>query len=117
MKPRVILPSTKPCPRCGTWLSITHDAIGRPRERCPQCQGVNREPEAAGTVGHLHRQTAKGPHDLGWDRALAVVPAADPVVARRCDRCAAPLPVQITGRPRLRCADRHACDQRARGAA
>ncbi len=48
--PRVITPTSRACGPCGTALVTTRDAIGRPRDRCPQCQSVNRHPEDAGTV-------------------------------------------------------------------
>ncbi len=108
---RMIVPSSNPCSTCGTPMLVTQDAIGRPRERCPQCQGVVREPMEAGVVGPLHRQTATCKAELAWELRGSV---ATPRPVRHCLDCGTGLPAQTLGRPRQRCADRDSCQQRQR---
>ena len=60
-----------PCPDCSATRVITRDAIGHPRIRCRQCQGVNLTRPAPGTIGHLHRQTALDSRSLAWDACTA----------------------------------------------
>lgn len=45
---------------------VTRDAIGRPRERYPECQGVNTTPADVGTLSSPHPQTATSSHDRSW---------------------------------------------------
>lgn len=114
--PRTIVPSSERCPKCGTQMLTTLDAIGRPRDRCPSCQGVVREPMEAGVVGSLHRQTATCKAELHWD-LTQTAPKAKYLASLRCIDCNAELPAQSTGRPRQRCAKRIPCLQRQRGVA
>lgn len=113
---RTIVPSPNRCDTCGTQLLVTQDAIGRPRERCPQCQGVVREPMEAGVVAPLHRQTATCMAELAWDLTPAKV-LSTVRGQRRCVDCGTALPSQATGRPRLRCGHRVGCLERQRGVA
>jgi hypothetical protein len=107
-------------------MTITFDALDRPRHRCPRCHGIVTTPIDAGVVARVAvpvpglelvppsreqlnrlRQTARPrlSPDLQLERP-------DPAV-RRCDRCGHELPRQSgPGRPRLRCADTRACAQR-----
>jgi phage FluMu protein Com len=100
--PREIRATTTRCTTCPALLVETRDAIGRPRLRCPDCQGVNRTPEPAGTVGPRNRQLSANSHELRWSPRV-----------RTCVRCDAPLPVQAMGRPRKHCVDATACFHRA----
>jgi hypothetical protein len=54
------------CAHCAGPLVVTRDAIGRPRYRCPDCQGVNTTVEPAGTVGPTHSQTATSSTLRSW---------------------------------------------------
>jgi len=109
---------------CGTRMVVTRDAIGRPRRRCPDCQGINTAVPAPGTVGHLHRQTAMDPHSLAWDLddSAPAVPKVEPSPSRtaplpdiHCRECGAVVPrTAKQGRPRTRCEDRDVCRARAR---
>lgn len=112
------------CEDCGKPKVVTRDAIGRPRHRCPDCQGVNTTVPAAGTVGHLHRQTATDPHSLAWElehsatSVVKVQPSRSrtaPLPEIRCRECGAVVPrIAKQGRPRTRCEDPDACRTRAR---
>lgn len=64
------------CLHCRGPLVVTRDAIGRPRYRCPECQGVNRSDPAPGTAGVQHPQTAGASHELDWG---APAPQSGPV--------------------------------------
>jgi hypothetical protein len=48
-------------------LTITRDALQRPRYRRPECQGVAPVADAPGVYGPPHRQTAADSRALGWD--------------------------------------------------
>lgn len=116
--PRSIVDTDQPCAQCGTLLKITFDEIGRPRHRCPQCHGVVTAPVDAGVVARVP-VPAPGLATLPVhpeERARlaeTVRPCLAPAASRRCIECGHALPMQATGRPRQRCADRRACRERA----
>ncbi len=114
------------CPRCGRDRVETRDAIGRPRLRCPDCQGVVLAP--AVPTAPLHRQSAMDSRSLAWPSALEAAHLADRVAAAargrsslpplHCRDCGVELPRSgARGRPRVHCEDRAACRARTRGAA
>lgn len=126
--PRPIVATATPCPVCGGALTITFDALNRPRHRCATCHGIVTTPIEAGVVervavpapGLAHvapsreqlnrlRQT---PRPVVAPRVRPATP--QPAAVRCCDRCGQPLPAQARGRPRLHCADAQACAQRTR---
>jgi LSD1 subclass zinc finger protein len=97
-------------PRCGDCraaLVITRDAIGRPRYRCPVCQGVNMTPYPKGLQGNGHRQTALDSRALGWPPPLVPLTAHG-----RCRECGEDLTTGGRGRPREHCEDGAACRRR-----
>lgn len=69
------------CGNDGVPLVITRDAIGRPRYRCPDCQGVNTTPVPAGLEAPLHRQHASSSRALAWPPPTAPTRAPTPRTA------------------------------------
>lgn len=136
--PRPVVATAKPCPVCGAALTITFDALNRPRHRCATCHGIVTTPIDAGTVARVAvpepglehvapsreqlnrlRQTPRPVYGPGHPaRAAARAQTQTPAPPeRRCDRCGAVLPAQARGRPRLRCEDKRACHARTPEAA
>lgn len=72
------------CGGCGSPLTITRDALQRPRYRCPECQGIAPVEDAPGIYGHPHRQTAADSRALGWD--APPLPARSPAPRGRATR-------------------------------
>jgi hypothetical protein len=86
------------CPRgCGSFLLFTIDAIGRTRERCPKCQGVNqrhqRHPDevlqAMGAVGRMRAvdRSAVLPKPGAGELHCQVCTRPVPATERFCDPC------------------------------
>jgi hypothetical protein len=85
------------CPRgCGSFLVFTIDAIGRTRERCPKCQGVNRSyrrhPDEVphsevphSEVPHSSAPLKLGASELHCQGCARPVPASE----RFCETCKA----------------------------
>jgi hypothetical protein len=97
------------CGNCRATLVVTHDAIGRPRYRCPTCQGVNTTPVPKGLQGNGYCQTALDSRALEWPGPLVPLTAHG-----ACRDCGADLTTGSRGRPREHCEDRAACGRRAR---
>ena len=111
------------CPTCAAALVITHDAIGRPRTRCPHCQGIAPPSANVGVQGPRYRQTAMSSGTLAWPMPGEARAHSAPVVRRMksavtaCRRCGAPIDqVPGPGRARLRCVDSTGCTVRVRAA-
>lgn len=66
------------CARCDGPMVITQDALGRPRKRCPRCDGVSRV--------RRHPDEVRVPITLGKLTADALPPVAPGQL--RCQRCA-----------------------------
>lgn len=79
------------CAGCDTPMVITRDAIGRPRKRCPKCDGVS----------HNRRHPDEVLLPQGLVRAMPTLPPVLPGQLR-CQRCAH----GVEGRARF-CADCH----------
>lgn len=105
------------CGTCRTPLAITRDAIGRPRYRCPDCQGL--APVAAHVDETGRHQSATGAGSSEWpspeppEGAVWLRDDGSARAVRRCVVCHVPLPVAVLGRPRRTCANRQECAARA----
>jgi hypothetical protein len=126
------------CPRgCGAFLVFTIDAIGRTRERCPKCQGVNRSYRRhPDEVPQSPPPLKLGPGELHCQGCARPVPASErfcepcrvarshtravrglPVSHRRlcCEGCGAPLAYKGNGRPPRWCGPNQRCLNLAAG--
>lgn len=91
MTPLAKMPAV--CRGCAAPLVITRDAIGRPRYRCPECQGVVPADANGGLREHHHRQTATDSRSLTWSapRLPAIAPEPRRFVRRRDSHAGAPM--------------------------